>query len=111
MSAGGIIVWLCNNSGKQWHHVSIHYFVFIRNKSNIYELIHHGEVYVTFLFVFSLTGHSNFHINISHSYFRLCIQSQLFFFFLKFFYLALAGAAQWIERWPVNQRVAGLIYS
>ena len=25
--------------------------------------------------------------------------------------IALAGVAQWIERWPVNQRVAGLIPS
>ena len=26
-------------------------------------------------------------------------------------FLALAGVAQWIEHWPVNQRVAGLIPS
>ena len=37
------------------------------------------------------------------------IQSQLPT--LKIFIVALAGVAQWIECWPVNQRVAGLIPS
>ena len=30
---------------------------------------------------------------------------------MKFIFLALAGVAQWIQCWPVNQRVAGLIPS
>ena len=30
---------------------------------------------------------------------------------LKGLFLALAGVVQWIEHWPVNQRVAGLILS
>ena len=32
-------------------------------------------------------------------------------FVLNFKSLALAGVAQWIEHWPVNQRIAGLIPS
>ena len=40
-----------------------------------------------------------------YSVFRLLVSG------MKKVKMALAGVAQWIERWPVNQRVAGLIPS
>lgn len=55
---------LYNSSEKQWHHVSICYFVFIRNKPNIYELVKviiMGKGMLLFLACFvPLTGHNKF---------------------------------------------------
>ena len=46
-----------------------------------------------------------FHVNEAY------IMQELSIKHLKYSHVALAGEAQWIECWPVNQRVAGSIPS